>query len=97
MKGTPEALRLDSIKRGTQLRSIIEIVAQRKILVAERAFCWCMDARRPLYIAPARVPLRPLARLAVRFLGPGPLRLRMVKYVHDLDRGEPTVEPARAA
>jgi len=55
-----------------------------------------MEARRPLYIAPARVPLRPLARLAVRVLRPGPLRLRMVRFVHELDREQP-VEEARAA
>jgi hypothetical protein len=41
-------------------------------------------ARRPLYIAPARVPLKPLVKLAVRVLGPGPLRLRMVKFSHEL-------------
>lgn len=44
-----------------------------------------MDARRPLYITPARRPLRPLVRLAVKVLGPGPLRLRMVKFAHELD------------
>lgn len=55
-----------------------------------------MDARRPLYLAQARVPLRPLARLAARFLGPGPMRLRMVRYVHELDREQPE-ERARAA
>lgn len=43
-----------------------------------------MIARRPLYIAPARVSLKPLVRLAVRVLGPGPLRLRMVKFSHEL-------------
>jgi len=43
-----------------------------------------MEPRRPLYIAPARAPLRPLVRLAVRVLGPGPLRLRMVKFSHEL-------------
>ena len=48
-----------------------------------------MDARRPIYIAQARVPLRPLAKLAVRVLGPGPLRLRIVRYVHELDREQP--------
>ena len=57
-----------------------------------------MDQRRPpLYIVQSRAPLRPLARLAARLLGPGPLRLRMVRYVHDLDRGDVAVEPARAA
>jgi len=55
-----------------------------------------MDARRPLYIAKARAPLRPLARLAVRVLGPGPLRLRIVRYVHELDR-EQLEESVRAA
>jgi len=71
-------------------------VRARKILAAQRAFSCQMDARTPLYIAPARVPLRPLARLAVRVLGPGPLRLRMVRYVHELDR-EQREERARAA
>lgn len=66
------------------------------MLAAEHAFSCRMDARRPLHIAPARTPLIPLARLAVRVLGPGPLRLRMVKFVHELDR-EPDVERARAA
>lgn len=58
-----------------------------------------MDARRPLYmVAPsARVPLVPLARLAVRVLRPGPMRLKMVKFVHDLDRGPEAAERARAA
>jgi hypothetical protein len=56
-----------------------------------------MDARRPLYIAPARVPLRPLVRLAVRVLGPGPLRLRMVKFAHELDAHESVEELRRAA
>ena len=61
----------------------------RSILAAKRAFTCRMDARRPFYIAPSRVPLRPLARLAARFLGPGPMRLRMVLYVHELDREQP--------
>ena len=57
-----------------------------------------MDARRPLYlIEPPRATLVPLARLAVRMLKPGPMRLRMVKYVHDLDRGNEATQRARAA
>lgn len=68
----------------------------RKILGAQRAFQCRMDAHRPFYVAPARVPLRPLARLAVRVLGPGPLRLRMVRYVHELNLEQPE-ESARAA
>jgi hypothetical protein len=53
-----------------------------------------MDPRRPLYIAPARVPLRPLVRLAVRVLGPGPLRLRMVKFSHELVDYDQVAAPA---
>jgi len=71
-------------------------VAARPILPAHRAFPFRMDARRPLYLAPARGPLLPLAKLAVRVLGPGPLRLRMVRFVHELDRDQPE-ERARAA
>ena len=56
-----------------------------------------MEARRPLYSAPARVPLRPLVRLAVRVLGPGPLRLRMVKFAHELDTPDTFEELRRAA
>jgi hypothetical protein len=48
-----------------------------------------VDARRPLYIAQARVSLKPLVRLAVRALGPGPLRLKLVKFSHELDTQPP--------
>lgn len=33
------------------------------------------------------VVVKPLVVLAARFLGPGPLRLKMVKLAHDLDDG----------
>jgi len=56
-----------------------------------------VDARRPLYIAPARVPLKPLVRLAVRVLGPGPLRLKMVKFSHELDAEMPLNSYRKAA
>jgi hypothetical protein len=56
-----------------------------------------VDARRPLYTAPARVPLKPLVRLAVRVLGPGPLRLRMVKFAHELDAEAPLHSIRKAA
>jgi len=56
-----------------------------------------MDARRPLHVAPARVPLRPLVRLAVRVLGPGPLRLRMVKFAHELETPDRHAETLRKA
>ena len=94
---TPERVEVDSHKRGNPSRQFFASARRRKLLGGERAFSWRMDARRPVYITPARAVQRPLARLAVRFLGPGPLRLRMVKFVHDLDRAEPQVERARAA
>jgi len=56
-----------------------------------------MEARRPLYITPARVSLKPLVRLAVRVLGPGPLRLRMVKFSHELDSQVPLTSIQKAA
>lgn len=56
-----------------------------------------MDARRPLYVTPARVTVKPLVRLAVRVLGPGPLRLKMVKLSHGLDADLPTSHHPKAA
>jgi hypothetical protein len=42
--------------------------------------------------------LRPLGRLAVKVLGPGPLRLRMVKFAHELvDYDEVAAPPLRKA
>lgn len=40
--------------------------------------------------------MRPLVRLTIRVLGPGPLRLRMVKLVHELD-GDRTPTLRKAA
>ena len=54
------------------------------------------EAHRPFYSAHASVSLRALARLAVRLLGPGPLRLRMLRYLHELHLAQPE-EGARAA
>jgi hypothetical protein len=48
------------------------------------------EHRRPTYISQVRIPLRPFVRLAVRVLGPGPLRLRLVKFAHGIDSYEPT-------
>ena len=56
-----------------------------------------MIARRSIYNAPARVSLKPIVRLAVRVLGPGPLRLRMVKFSHELDSAEPLADYRKAA
>jgi hypothetical protein len=40
-------------------------------------------------VASARpVVVKPLVLLAAKVMGPGPLRLRMVKLAHELDDGE---------
>jgi hypothetical protein len=56
-----------------------------------------VDVHRPHYIAPARVPLKPLVRLAVRVLGPGPQRLKMVKFLHELENQPATHTYRKAA
>jgi hypothetical protein len=35
-----------------------------------------------------RIIVRPLVVFAAKCLGPGPLRLQMVKFAHDLDDGD---------
>jgi hypothetical protein len=45
--------------------------------------------RVPFVVAPSRAPLRPLALLAAKFLRPGHLRLRLVRFAHHLERDEP--------
>jgi hypothetical protein len=42
----------------------------------------------------AKPVVKPLVVLAAKFLGPGPLRLKMVKLAHDLDDPQ---EPREAA
>jgi hypothetical protein len=54
-------------------------------------------ARRPPYTAPARAALKPFVRLAVRVLGPGPQRLRMVKFSHELSSDLPVIQIQKAA
>jgi hypothetical protein len=56
-----------------------------------------MDARRPPYVTPVRLPLRVGVKLAVRVLGPGPLRLRIVKFGHELDSPARPAETLRQA
>jgi hypothetical protein len=56
-----------------------------------------MDARRPHYVTPVRLPLRVGVKLAVRVLGPGPLRLRIVKFGHELDSPARPAETLRQA
>ena len=43
-----------------------------------------MHARRTLYRTNGSVIVKPLVVLAARVLGPGPLRLRLVKLAHEL-------------
>jgi len=56
-----------------------------------------MDPHRPLFVTPVRLPLRVGVKLAVRVLGPGPLRLRIVKFGHELDTPARPAETLRQA
>jgi hypothetical protein len=47
-----------------------------------------MDARRALQRTGKRVIVRPVVVLAAKCLGPGPLRLQMVKLAHELGEGQ---------
>jgi hypothetical protein len=47
-----------------------------------------MDARRALHRTNGRVIVKPFVVLAARCLGPGRLRLEMVKLAHDLAERE---------
>ncbi|HYR50682.1 MAG TPA: hypothetical protein VES90_10890 [Candidatus Eisenbacteria bacterium] len=47
-----------------------------------------MVSRRELHRTGRRVIVRPFVVLAARCLGPGPLRLQMVKLAHDLGEGQ---------
>jgi hypothetical protein len=47
-----------------------------------------MVSPRTLHQTSRRVIVRPFVRFAARFLGPGPLRLQMVKLAHELDEGD---------
>ncbi|HKV88967.1 MAG TPA: hypothetical protein VJT78_13310 [Candidatus Dormibacteraeota bacterium] len=46
-----------------------------------------MNARRALHRTSGSVIVKPFVVLAARTLGPGPLRLKMVKLAHDLSDG----------
>ena len=47
-----------------------------------------MDARRALLLTNGFVDVRPMVLLAAKVLGPGSLRLKMVKLFHELDGRE---------
>ncbi|HUZ86676.1 MAG TPA: hypothetical protein VNF26_06945 [Candidatus Baltobacterales bacterium] len=51
-----------------------------------------MHARRTLYSTKSSVIVKPLVVLAAKALGPGPLRLKLVKLAHDLSDGGVLVE-----
>ncbi|HEY1420062.1 MAG TPA: hypothetical protein VGG90_05060 [Candidatus Dormibacteraeota bacterium] len=54
-----------------------------------------MHARRTLYRTNGSVIARPFVLMAARVLGPGPLRLKMVKLAHDLSDGGVVLEASR--
>ena len=49
-----------------------------------------VGARRALHMTNGLVNVRPFVVLAARVMGPGPIRLKLVKLAHELDgdRGE---------
>ena len=47
-----------------------------------------MDARRALHRTGRRVIVRPFVVLAAKCLGPGRLRLQMVKLAHEMGEGQ---------
>jgi hypothetical protein len=47
-----------------------------------------MVTRRALHRTGSRVIVKPFVVLAARCLGPGPVRLQMVKLAHDLGDGD---------
>jgi hypothetical protein len=52
-----------------------------------------MISRRAIHRASGSVLVKPFVVLAARTLGPGPLRLRMVKLAHELSDGGGWPEP----
>jgi hypothetical protein len=51
-----------------------------------------MHARRSLYRTNGSLIVKPLVVLAARVLGPGPLRLKLVKLAHELSDGGVVIE-----
>jgi len=51
-----------------------------------------MHARRTLYRTNGSIFVKPLVVLAAKVLGPGPLRLKLVKLAHDLSDGGSVLE-----
>jgi hypothetical protein len=51
-----------------------------------------MRTRKTLYRTNGSVIVKPLVVLAARVLGPGPLRLKLVKLAHELSDGGVVIE-----
>lgn len=64
--------------------------------VRSRRSLFAMHARRTLYRTNGSVILKPLVVFAARVLGPGPLRLHLVKLAHDLNDGGARLEARQA-
>jgi hypothetical protein len=52
-----------------------------------------MSVRTTLYRTNGSLIVKPLVVLAARFLGPGPLRLKLVKLAHQLSDGGVVIDP----
>ena len=56
-----------------------------------------MSVRTTLYRTNGSLIVKPLVVLAARFLGPGPLRLKLVKLAHQLSDGGVLIDPMQRA
>lgn len=60
-----------------------------------RRSLFAMHARRTLYRTNGSVIVKPLVVFAAKVLGPGPLRLQLVKLAHDLSDGGAWLEASQ--
>ncbi len=67
------------------------------ILGIGSAFSSRMGARRALRWTNDRVNVRPFVVLAARVMGPGPLRLKLVRLAHELDSERGDLATSRRA
>jgi hypothetical protein len=56
-----------------------------------------MSVRSTLYSTNGALIVKPLVVLAARVLGPGPLRLKLVKLAHELSDGGVVIDPTQRA
>ena len=69
------------------------MLLDQPILEGSWAFSIGMDARRALQLTNGVVDVRPVVLLVARALGPGSLRLEMVKLAHELNGRRSDVFP----